>query len=56
MVPMQLPGVVGGAVDRTLIWVEGDGGTRTAAVATAFSILVLVDAVDVGVTEMGVVR
>ena len=54
-VPTQLPGVVGVAVDRTLIWVEGVGGTRTAAVTTAISILVLVGVVDVGVTEMVVI-
>ena len=52
----QLPGVVGVAVDRTLIWVEGDGGTRTAAVTTVNSILVLVGGVvDVGVVGMGVI-
>ena len=51
----QLPGVVGVAVDRTLIWVEGDGGTRTAAVTTENSILVLVGVVDVGVVGMGVI-
>jgi hypothetical protein len=56
MVPAQLPGVMGVAVDRTLIWMEGDGGTRTAAVPTAFSILVLVGVVDVDVVGMSVDR
>ena len=56
MVPAQLPGVVGVAVDRTLIWVEGGGGTQTAAVTTVNLILVLVGVVDVGVVGMSVDR